>query len=100
MKTTEVAEVLRHVFDPELAIDIVSLGLVYGIEVDGADVTVRMTTTTEACPMAGALHGMAEAVLWHLPGEGKRRVELVYDPNWSVRMATPAALRHLGLVPA
>lgn len=100
MKTTQVAQVLRHVFDPELAIDIVSLGLVYGIEVDGEDVTVRMTTTTPACPMGEALHGMAEAVLWHLPGEGERHVEMVYDPPWNVRMATHAALHHLGLVPA
>lgn len=100
MKTTEVAQVLRHVFDPELAIDIVSLGLVYDIKVDGVDVAVKMTTTTSACPMSDALLGMAEAVLWHLPGEGRRHVELVYDPPWNVRMATPAALQHLGLVPA
>jgi metal-sulfur cluster biosynthetic enzyme len=96
----QVAEVLRHVFDPELAIDIVSLGLVYGIDIEGDNVTVRMTTTTPACPMGDALVGMAEAVLWHLPIEGRRSVQLVYTMPWNVRMATPAALQFLGLVPA
>jgi len=100
MTTAEVAHLLAHVFDPELGIDIVSLGLVYGIEVSAEDVAVRMTTTTPACPMGAALQSMAEAVLARLPGAGARRVELVYDPPWNVRMATPAALRHLGLVPA
>jgi metal-sulfur cluster biosynthetic enzyme len=100
MTTAEVAQVLRHVFDPELGIDIVSLGLVYGIEVHDGDVAVRMTTTTPACPMGEALRGMAEAVLWHLPGEGQRRVELVYDLPWNIRMATREALHHLGVAAA
>jgi metal-sulfur cluster biosynthetic enzyme len=100
MTTAEVAHLLRHVFDPELGIDIVSLGLVYGIEADDDRVTVTMTTTTPECPMGEALRGMVDAVLHHSPGPLTVIVELVYEPPWNVRMATPAALRHLGIAAA
>lgn len=98
MKTAEVAKVLAKVYDPELTIDIVSLGLVYGIELGDDRVTVTMTTTSPACPMSDALQGMAEAVLAHaFPGKPVG-VVLKYDPQWSVEMADREALEELGLV--
>ncbi len=100
MTTTEVARMLRHVVDPELGLDIVALGLVYAIEVEPAGVTVRMTTTSPDCPMSDALVGMTEAVLQYSLQDGEPRVELVNDPPWNIRMAEPAVLRHLGLIPA
>ena len=99
MSTQEVAELLSRVVDPELGIDIVALGLVYGIEVEGESVTVRMTTTTSACPMGEALREMATAVLLQEGLAGRARFELVYDPPWNVHMAEPDALRWLGLLP-
>lgn len=99
MTTTDVERMLRHVIDPELGIDIVSLGLVYGIEVDGDDVRVAMTTTSPQCPMGEALVGMVESVLEYGQRDGTTSVEMVFDPPWDVRMADMAALRHLGLIP-
>lgn len=97
MNTNDVARMLRHVIDPELGLDIVALGLVYGIAIDGDHVSIQMTTTSPACPMADALVGMAEAVLLYGLGDGQASVELVTDPPWNIRMAEPAVLRHLGL---
>ncbi len=99
MTTQDVARALRHVFDPELGIDIVSLGLVYAIEVEGEDVRVKMTTTSPRCPMGEALVGMVESVLGYGSSEGTTSVELVFDPPWDVRMADEGALRRLGLIP-
>ncbi|GMV85563.1 MAG: SUF system Fe-S cluster assembly protein [Dehalococcoidia bacterium] len=99
MTTQDVERALRHVFDPELGIDIVSLGLVYAIEVEGEDIRVKMTTTSPRCPMGEALVGMVESVLGYGPSDGTASVELVFDPPWDVRMADERALRHLGLVP-
>jgi metal-sulfur cluster biosynthetic enzyme len=99
MNTKEVERALRQVFDPELGIDIVSLGLVYAIEVDGPDVRVKMSTTSPRCPMGEALVGMVESVLAYGSSEGTTSVELVFDPPWDVRMADERALRHLGLLP-
>lgn len=99
MNTKDVERMLRHVIDPELGIDIVSLGLVYGIEVDEEDVRVAMTTTSPQCPMGEALVGMVESVLEYGSRDGTTSVELVFDPPWDVRMADRAALQELGLIP-
>lgn len=96
MRTAEVAEVLRGVYDPELAIDIVSLGLVYGIEPGEKGLVVTMTTTSPACPMSDALHGMTEAVLAHAFPRQAIDVTLSYEPRWSVAMADREALAELG----
>ena len=97
MRTADVAGVLSGVYDPELAIDIVSLGLVYGIEPGEDEVGVTITATSPACPMRDALCGMTEAVLQHaFPGKAVR-LELTFSPPWSVEMADRAALEELGL---
>jgi len=98
MTTGEVAEVLRGVYDPELAIDIVSLGLVYGIRTTDDDVEVTITTTSPACPMSDALSGMTEAVLQYAFPLATIRLGMSYSPQWTVEMAERAALEELGLV--
>lgn len=99
MNTAEIARLLERVYDPELGVNIVSLGLVYGIGVEGEDVRVAMTTTSPACPMGAALVEMVEAVLGYGEREGATSVEMVFDPPWDVRMADRAALQHLGIIP-
>lgn len=97
MTPAEVAEVLSGVYDPELAIDIVSLGLVYGIEPGENEVGVTITATSPACPMSDALCGMTEAVLRHaFPGKAIH-VDLASSPQWDVAMADHTALEELGL---
>ncbi len=98
MTTGEVAEVLRGVYDPELAIDIVSLGLVYGIEAVDGEVAVTITTTSPDCPMSDALYGMTEAVLQYNFPLATVHLALTHSPQWTVEMAERAALEELGLV--
>jgi len=88
---------LGDVYDPELCLDVVSLGLVYGIAaVDGA-LVVEMTLTTPGCPAAESLPELAaEAVEAALGGSLPVEVRLVFDPPWSPAMMCEEAAAALG----
>jgi len=98
VKSAEIGEALQRVFDPELGIDIVSLGLVYDIQTVGEDaIEVAITTTSQSCPMGPALFDMAETVLQYRYPDATVRIRPVFDPPWDVSMMTAPARRQLGL---
>jgi metal-sulfur cluster biosynthetic enzyme len=78
-----IKEKLRECYDPEIPINIVDLGLVYGIDIKGDSVVVRMTLTALGCPLAGAIVEDVRRKLLELDGLKKAEVELVWDPPWS-----------------
>lgn len=95
----QIIDVLRRIRDPELPVNIYDLGLIYGLDVSpGGDVTIRMTLTTPACPVARSLPGQVEQRVRAVAGVGQVRVELVWDPPWTKDRLTPAARLQLGLV--
>jgi metal-sulfur cluster biosynthetic enzyme len=99
MNTGEVAELLSSIEDPELGLDIVSLGLVYGINIAEESVRVTLTTTSPLCPMGTAIAEAAEAALAErMPGHAVA-VVIVNDPQWDVDMMSPMARMALGLPP-
>ena len=86
-----IRETLRHVVDPELDCNIVDLGLVEGIAIDGAKVTVSMTLTTPGCPMHESIAWGVKTALLNLEGVKDAEVNLVWDPPW-----TPARMTDYG----
>lgn len=97
MDQDEIRTALRKVVDPELGIDIVELGLVYDIEIDGDDVRVRMTMTSAACPLHGHLAKLAEDFIREqVDGVGAIAIEVVWDPPWTAEMMSADARRKLG----
>ena len=97
MNDDQVYAALRSVVDPELGIDVVELGLVYGVQIDGGDVHVRMTMTSAACPMHGHLTQLAaNAVRRQVAGATEVTVEVVFDPQWTPEMMSAEARRKLG----
>lgn len=97
MTAEEIREALRDVLDPELGIDVVSLGLVYAIETDDGNVRVRMTMTTPACPLGESLTAEAEATIWRrFPGARSVTVELVWEPEWRPSMMSAPVRDRLG----
>ncbi len=94
----QVVAVLRTVYDPEIPVNIYDLGLIYHIsaEVSGA-VTIKMTLTTPACPVAGMLIRDIESKIRALPGVAGAKIELVWDPPWNQTMMSEAAKLQLGL---
>ena len=89
-------DALSTVWDPELGGDIVSLGLVYGVEATDDKVEVEMTLTTPGCPVSEQLPAEAEqAVRTALP-ESDVEVRIVWDPPWTPERLTSVALDQLG----
>ncbi|PWC53911.1 metal-sulfur cluster assembly factor [Azospirillum sp. TSO22-1] len=98
MLQEKVRDALRTVIDPEMGIDVVELGLVYGIEVapDNA-VAVRMTMTSPACPLGEFLRESAEcAIRDAVPEAPAVDVALVFEPPWTSDRISETARRQLG----
>ncbi len=81
----KVIEALKTVYDPEIPVNVIDLGLVYRIHVDDeGNVTVDMTLTSPGCPVAEMVLNMAEAsILERLGGDRKVTINLVWDPLWT-----------------
>ncbi len=95
----EVRETLRTVIDPEIGLDIVSLGLVYGVSVDdGGIAAVELTLTTPYCPLGPVIETQVHAAAASLPGITDVRIDLVWSPPWDPRtMASDEARLELGI---
>lgn len=92
----QLRELLRDVIDPELGVDIVSLGLVYGIEVNARTVAVLATTTTPACPLGDYISSEIERVLLASGAVDRVTVEITHHPRWTPQLIEPATRRAFG----
>jgi metal-sulfur cluster biosynthetic enzyme len=93
---TDIRHALRTVIDPELGVNIVDLGLVYRIEVEGPRVRVDMTMTSPACPMGDYLKALVDAAITGtVAGAQHVEVTLVWEPAWDPDMMSDAARRQL-----
>ena len=93
---------LRGVYDPEIPVNVVELGLVYNNDVTalpegGFRIDVKMTLTAPGCGMGGVLKSDAEQRLLLIPGVKAASVEIVVDPPWNISMVSEAARLDLGL---
>jgi metal-sulfur cluster biosynthetic enzyme len=87
---------LRRVKDPDLQLNIMDLGLVYGIVIDGTTVKIDMTLTSPACPSGPELMTNAEREVMSLPGVEKVEVNLVWAPFWTPEKMEPRVRAYLG----
>ncbi len=95
-------KVLSNIYDPEIPVDIVNLGLIYGVELipqkeGGTHVSVQMTLTAPGCGMGPHLMAEAEMGIAALDGVKSVDVEFVWDPPWNQGMMTEEARMQLGL---
>lgn len=91
IEQTTLREALRPVVDPELDCNIVDLGLIYGIAINGTKVAVTMTLTTPGCPMHESIAWGVRTALLNLEGVDDVEVNVVWDPPW-----TPARMSDYG----
>jgi metal-sulfur cluster biosynthetic enzyme len=90
-------DALRGVYDPELYLDVVSLGLVYDVRTEGHSLAVAMTMTTPGCPASEVLPEMARAAIADaIDGAVDVDVRVVWDPPWSPAMIDEDAARARG----
>lgn len=79
----DVVEALRQVEDPELGMDIVDLGLLYGVELEGPKAKITYSLTSMGCPAGPLIAGDIERTALEVPGVEEVEMELVFDPPWT-----------------
>ena len=94
-----VYQALRNIYDPELGVDIVSLGLIYKVYPEDNQIIIDMTLTTPGCPVSENLPSFAEqaAASALAPYGLSCKVNIVWDPPWSLDMMEEETIRYLGL---
>jgi FeS assembly SUF system protein len=94
----KIIAVLGKIFDPEIPMDIYSLGLIYDVKVNAAgEAHILMTLTAPNCPVAGSLPAEVERKARAVPGVKDVKLELTFDPPWDKSRMTPDARMMLGL---
>jgi metal-sulfur cluster biosynthetic enzyme len=79
----QVAQALRDVFDPELGMSVVDLGLIYDVKIHADRVHITMTLTTEGCPLHDAMTEWVRQAVAKIPGVEDVEVAIVFDPPWT-----------------
>lgn len=93
----DVRSALKTVKDPELNLDLVVLGLVYDIEVDGTSVDATISLTSPMCPVAGEIVENAKNAILGVEGVETAEVNLTFDPPWTPERMSPLIRSSLGL---
>jgi metal-sulfur cluster biosynthetic enzyme len=93
----QVKMALRRVKDPELNLNIVDLGLVYGVRIDGSKVSVDMSLTSPGCPSGPEIMTGAEEAVRSIPGVEDVQVNLVWTPFWTPDRIEPRIRAYLGI---
>ncbi|AIC17013.1 PqqD family peptide modification chaperone [Nitrososphaera viennensis] len=88
---------LKKCMDPEIPVNVVDLGLIYGVNIaDGKNVDIKMTMTTRGCPLHDTLVSDVKRYVGKVPGIGSINVEIVWDPPWSLDKMNPQVREQLG----
>ena len=91
-----ITENLKQIYDPEIPMNIVDLGLIYGFEWTNDSVKLKMTLTAPGCPVAGILAEEVKLAIEKVPHVQSATVEMVWDPPWSPDRMSDFAKRQFG----
>jgi len=97
LTTEAIYESLKTVFDPEIPVNVVDLGLIYDVQVTKGDVYVQMTLTFPGCGMGPFIAQQAEWAIQDVEGVEDVEIELVFDPPWSPNLISEEARSQLGI---
>ena len=93
----EVREALRDVYDPEIPVNVLDLGLIYDVQLNKGQIYVKMTLTAPGCGMGPYIAQNAEWRIAEIEGVEDVEVEMVFDPPWNPEMITEDGKKLLGL---
>ena len=93
----DILETLKTVYDPEIPVNVVDLGLVYDVQINDNDVYVQMTLTFPGCGMGPYIAHQAEWAIQDMEGVEEVEIEMVFDPPWSPDLISEEAKAQLGL---
>ena len=83
MIAEQITQALRAVFDPELGLSVVDLGLIYGVEIDAGRVRIAMTLTIPGCPLHDSMAEWVRQVVRRVPGVEEVEVVITFEPPWT-----------------
>lgn len=95
LSVNRVMDALRNCYDPEIPVNIVDLGLVYGVAIDNQKVKVQMTLTAMGCPASAYLSHQVKELIEKIPGVKSAEVDIVWDPPWTPDKMSAAARERL-----
>ena len=95
--TEDIYEALKTVYDPEIPVNVVDLGLVYDVQINDSNVYVQMTLTFPGCGMGPYIGQQAEWAVQELDGVEEVQIEMVFDPPWSPELISEEARAQLGI---
>ncbi|MAM26573.1 MAG: aromatic ring hydroxylase [Chloroflexi bacterium] len=93
----QIYEALRDVYDPEIPVNIVDLGLVYGVDIEESDVKVKMTLTFAGCGMGPYIAQQAEWRIAEIDDVDDVEVDIVFEPPWNPEMISEEGKKELGI---
>ena len=93
----QIYEALRDVYDPEIPVNIVDLGLVYGVDIEESDVKVKMTLTFAGCGMGPCIAQQAEWRIAEIDDVDDVEVDIVFEPPWNPEMISEEGKKELGI---
>ena len=93
----DVTEALKNVYDPEIPVNVVDLGLIYEVNVDEGNVSIQMTLTAAGCGMGPMIAQQAEWAVSELEGVEDVQVEMTFEPPWSPELISEDGKKLLGL---
>ncbi len=93
----KVIDALKEVYDPEIPVNIVDLGLIYDVDINGTDVDVKMTLTAAGCGMGPYIAQQAEWAISELEDVEDVNVDIVFDPPWDPERITEDGKKLLGI---
>lgn len=92
-----VLEKIKEIIDPEIGINIVDMGLIYDVDVNGTTVDISMTLTSPSCPAGGQIVNGTQHVTQQMDGVDEVNVNVVWTPRWSMEMMSEDAKDELGI---
>ena len=96
-ENTVLETIKENIIDPEIGINIVDMGLIYGVDIDDTTVDITMTLTSPGCPAGGQIINGAQHVTQQLDGVEEVNVNVVWNPRWNPEMMSEDAKDELGI---
>ena len=94
---TQIMNALKEVYDPEIPVNIVDMGLIYDVKTDKDKVHVKMTLSSPGCPLSLMITQMVQQKVESIKGVKQADVELTFEPRWTPQMMTKEARKKFGL---
>ncbi len=97
IQSEQIYKVLKQVYDPEIPVNLVDLGLIYDVQIDDSQVNVKMTLTAVGCPMHAVISQNVKKAVEALDGIADCSVDIVWEPRWNPELISPEGRTALGM---